>query len=376
MKKYTLWTIILLVVVLAFIACDNNACTHEWDEWTVVTAATCTTQGEEARTCIDCNKAETRPVAINPNAHQWGNWTQTKAPTIAEDGEEIGTCVRCGKNETRIVTIFLRSIDEVVAYLAGTAGGTSTDDPLPLTVELDLRDNGWKNLLSAISKFVALDLSRCTIDGNVFDPDPAISYGKWYIVSLVLPDAAEYIAEGRNNESPFKGFNTLTTVEGRNVKSIPEYAFYFLEYYWYNLTSVSFPAATEIGHSAFYLCTSLISVDFPMVTSIGHYAFTGCTSLTSVDFPAATEINGFAFTGCTSLTSVDFPAVTSIGFKAFGECTNLTSANFPAMSEDLDLLEGYYLPFHRCVNLTSVTWGTITLDREYLYDLVEYWWTA
>jgi hypothetical protein len=48
------------------------------------------------------------------------------------------------------------------------------------------------------------------------------------------------------------------------------------------LTSVDFPAATEIGGSAFYGCTGLGSVNIPKATAIGTYAFasSGDTALT------------------------------------------------------------------------------------------------
>ncbi|MCQ3035032.1 MAG: hypothetical protein MJ248_02255 [Bacilli bacterium] len=35
---------------------------HSWGEWSVTTTATCTTAGEETRTCAECGETETRPV--------------------------------------------------------------------------------------------------------------------------------------------------------------------------------------------------------------------------------------------------------------------------------------------------------------------------
>ena len=43
------------------------------DGWTQTTAPTCQTAGEETRQCTNagCNKVETRPVEIDPEAHKW-----------------------------------------------------------------------------------------------------------------------------------------------------------------------------------------------------------------------------------------------------------------------------------------------------------------
>jgi hypothetical protein len=117
--------------------CDNGTTpshTHEWGEWAVTKAATCSAEGEETRVCsLDATHTETRAAAINTDAHIWGewgteiepaceatgkgsrvctlnaehtdtdkvipaighdygNWTQTAAPTCTEEGEETRSC--------------------------------------------------------------------------------------------------------------------------------------------------------------------------------------------------------------------------------------------------------------------------------------------
>ncbi len=69
-------------------------CDHEWSEWTVVTEATCTEAGIEARTCAKCQVKEER--AIEAKGHVWGEWE------LNEDGDtESRTCSVCGEIETR-----------------------------------------------------------------------------------------------------------------------------------------------------------------------------------------------------------------------------------------------------------------------------------
>ena len=60
------------------------------------------------------------------------------------------------------------------------------------------------------------------------------------------------------------------------------------------------------------------------VTSIGEYAFFGCSGLTSVTIGnSVTSIGELAFYDCTELTSVTIPdSGTSIGEGAFSDCSS------------------------------------------------------
>ena len=65
--------------------------THQWGAWTETTPATCTTEGEETRTCtLDATHQETQPIAAL--GHDWGNWVVTTPATTTADGEETRTC--------------------------------------------------------------------------------------------------------------------------------------------------------------------------------------------------------------------------------------------------------------------------------------------
>ena len=239
------------------------------------------------------------------------------------------------------------SLNDAGNYLSRAAGGSAPDDPVPLPAAVS-GAGYWPDLLEAIhtaKKYVALDLSGSAIAGTGAEMDPGVnSAGKQYVVSLVLPDAAESITD----PSFFRSFACLKEVSGANIKtigggafrgctclsavsfpsaaSVGRYAFRGCT----GLSSASFPAATSIGNGAFRGCTCLSSASFPSAASIGYEAFWGCTGLSSASFPAATSIGKYAFRGCTCLSSASFPSAASIGSNAFRNCTGLSSADFPA----------------------------------------------
>ena len=65
---------------------------HDWGAWKVTTPSTCSSEGVETRTCTRCNTAETRAIAIDPNAHEWGDWQVTREPTPNKNGVRTRVC--------------------------------------------------------------------------------------------------------------------------------------------------------------------------------------------------------------------------------------------------------------------------------------------
>ena len=176
-----------------------------------------------------------------------------------------------------------------------------------------------------------------------------------------------------------------STYNGKPVKQIGHSAFFECT----SLTSIEIPSSvTSIGSNAFFRCNSLTSVTIGSgVTSIAATALAGCPKLTiikvdegngaykSIDgnlytkdgkvlinyangkqdasfvIPAGvTSIGSYAFEYCRSLTSVEMPnSVTSIGSSAFYSCINLTSL---VMSNSVTSIGSS--AFEYCYSLTSV----------------------
>jgi len=272
--------------------------------------------------------------------------------------------------------------DDADSILSGTV--VSFDEQF----ELDVYK--WFEILDSIAKdrkYVSLDLSKGTYkEGNTtgglikvivndgtlitdaeyiaFDPFPAASSGKNYILSIILPTEAQMIRQAIedddinddfNNDakkvedakkySAFKSFSGLRSVQADNVTLIGNFAFADCT----SLKEVNFPRVghavlstelqdeantmdsgyfRDIGKYAFSGCTSLKEVKFNSAAVIGGYAFKGCTSLSKIDFPEAWTIENNAFEGCKNLVNVFFEKASKIGKEAFKDCTGLKKAEF------------------------------------------------
>ena len=73
---------------------------HQYGEWAVTKAPTCTEKGVETRVCAhDKTHVETRDV--DALGHNFGDWVVTKEAEVGVKGEETRTCSICGETETR-----------------------------------------------------------------------------------------------------------------------------------------------------------------------------------------------------------------------------------------------------------------------------------
>ncbi len=79
---------------------------HDWGEWEIDQAATCTVAGEQHHQCTRCHETET--AIISATGHQYDEWT-----TNADGTAEEHTCTICGTTETR-------------SLVTGTTGGDNS----------------------------------------------------------------------------------------------------------------------------------------------------------------------------------------------------------------------------------------------------------
>lgn len=128
-KLFAIFFCLVLVVgaLLAMTACNGEK-EHDFGEWETVTAATCTTEGEEVRTCKNdgCEEKETRTI---PALGHDEKTEVTTAATCTTDGVRTTTCKREGCNYSATATIPALGHDtatEVTTAATCTAEGVET----------------------------------------------------------------------------------------------------------------------------------------------------------------------------------------------------------------------------------------------------------
>jgi hypothetical protein len=336
---------------------------HNWGGWTQTIAPTCTTAGEETRTCtLDPTHIETQPIDALGHAYQW---TTVTPPTCTTAGTETGICSRDQSHtETRAIAAFGHDWERTVI-----TEPTETEDGEETVL--------CRNDPSHTQTRTAYATGTAGLAFELIDDNSAYRVRKGTVTGGAVHIPAYRLYDVNNEYLPI-------TEIGSTSDSFPNGAFYGTA-----ITAVHIPeGVTTIGERAFLSCFSLTSINIPAsVTSIGDYAFSGCPGSITVDednqnytsedgilydkeksalihaprdisgdvsIPTSVTSIGYqAFSDCTGLTGITIPAsVTTIGNYAFSGCTGLTSINIPASVMSI----GNNL-FFNCSNLTSITVG-------------------
>jgi hypothetical protein len=166
----------LLIITLALIGCsgDDKPTTtehvHQWGEWTVITPATCTTAGEETRTCkLDANHTETQVIAAL--GHDWGEWVITTPPTTTAEGVETRTCKRdSAHKETRTIPKDEPKDQTATINLSFKKPDATEDDPfLTATVQGYLTNVEWNGVADKIETTINDGFGTLTTGGILQD---------------------------------------------------------------------------------------------------------------------------------------------------------------------------------------------------------------
>jgi len=257
--------IMILVLFMAFISCDNSGlsltvgpCTsHTWTAWEITAVPTCIATGTGSRYCIKCGIMDPNTtVPVNLNTHAFVAWTAMAAHTSCIQKLD---CSLCGYYESR----------HVEAGCTGTSGLSFQENTYEGGYEVDYNNR-------------EKDFAHICVP-NTYNGKPVIGIG------------SDAFFGNRNIQSIRAGAN-LTYIRSSAFENCTA------------LRSISFPAADTFNDSAFFGC-ALESVSFPVATNISINVFRNCTSLKSVSLPAAIIICESAFDGCTSLARVTLGTV-------------------------------------------------------------------
>ena len=156
-KKIGVVLVLLLIIAMALSACGH---THEFGEWTITKAATCTEDGERERTC-SCGEKETEVIKATGHSFKEATCTEPKTCTVcgATEGTALGhttttgVCERCGKSFKKwdlsyYVDEFNKPTDEWyisnVSYINGTfSNSATTNSKLTVLVLVDANDTAF-----------------------------------------------------------------------------------------------------------------------------------------------------------------------------------------------------------------------------------------
>jgi hypothetical protein len=405
-KKVFIYGIIAVTVTLAFTACtedDDLTCNHNWGEWTVTTAPTCTTEGTETRICNhNASHTETQSIV---SSHNWGEWTITTTPTCTTTGVGKRICTLCNIEapNTVIPTLDYHNFGNWTLTTLATCmiEGEETEsciDCLKLGTEkqpvaINPEAHNWSNIWTLVTypaitgkEEIRCQHSGCTAqETRPAPPTPGLAFievdGGFSVSrgSVLFAHIIIIPAEHRASE----------TDAWLPVIHIARYGFHIPSHWPPYITGIFIPnSVTTIGDQAFTMGHSLTSIhvdaDNPnfssangvvynkdqttimivppgisghfvipdSVTTIGRRAFEACTGLTSITIPnGVTTIGDYAFIGCNSLKSITLPnSVTTIGDYAFFGCNSLKSITLPNSVTTIG-----DFAFVNCDSLTSIT---------------------
>ncbi len=269
------------------------------------------------------------------------------------------------------VTVEVDALSFTMPAYAVTITAEFEANNLQLTLNGSTAKNGV-SLEHALQDVVLNTISSLEITGGNFNVDD----WQWLqnnraqlsaITSFTITNGANNVDNIPNSTQGYFG-GSLKSISVAKLQRIGNNAFNAS-----NLTSASFPQATEVGTQAFYHSSALSSITLPEAISIGVYAFYSCTALAGIELPKATTVENSAFYGCTALTSASLPNVTtvkgstfnacnllenvqvpkatSIGSSAFLNCTKLPSISLPVVSE----IQGN--AFYACAALATMQVG-------------------
>jgi hypothetical protein len=430
MKK-KLWLLAVTALIVGFIAmslsltgCDNGTTpsshNHNWGEWTVTKAATCSAAGAKERVCKDdATHKETDVIPIDTDAHDYhfveGSGT---APTCTEDGEgnevcsynsshikngvvidklghefetydsnhdadcehdgtETAKCVRfdvCDKTDT---------ITEVGSALGhdyhwtqttaptctavGVEAGTCTHDGTHTTtrpIAIDPDAHNWEWVVTTPATYTAdVETGTCTHDHNhtttrPIPPTPFTNIAdfKTWLDSQPVNTAAVTYSVKVNVNNLSGAYNTAGTLGNALNTNLAKYVSL-------DLSGSTF-TDNRIGNIAFQNCNNLTSVNIPdSVTTIAQSAFYN-NQLTSVTIGKGVTFIGDQAFEKSSLANVTIPnSVTSIGYSAFAD-NPITSirigANVKLGSKDSNGILGQGTGFNGAYSNNNSRAGTYT----------------
>ena len=205
---------------------------HTFNEWTVVTAPTCETEGKEERACTVCLYKEEQSILID---HSYGTWNVTTEPTATTEGTSKRVCDICNFEETKQII----PIPEGFVFLQGgtVTGAKNSNDYAGVFIEgrtVTLSDfymgkyevtqeeyasvmTGQKVTVGGVEYALESNPSYCTADSTSYTLFSGDEQGKRPVEGVTWYDAVWYCNALSAKEGLTPAYNIeVTTVNGSN----------------------------------------------------------------------------------------------------------------------------------------------------------------
>ena len=323
---------------------------HSFGEWTTVSAPTCITGGIETRACSVCGTIERR--SVDALGHNYGEWKTTKEPTCTETGEKESICSRCNDVQKQTLSALGHSFDDWVVTKEATCQKGSEERACSVCGYVEKKD------IPADYTTHIFEGDFCTVCGEhkgteglqfelVTNDTVAVTGYTGSSTTVYIPSSYVGATVTSIKAEAFKDNTTITEIViPDSITSIGSYAFdkcYSLTSVYYTGDIASWCGITfsnEYSNPLYYahnlyINNEIISGEIVLpntVTKIPDYTFrnSNITSITISD--SVTSIGEDAFSGCSKLTSITIPdSVTSIGDSAFLNCP-IETATIPTLA--------------------------------------------
>lgn len=409
--------LLLICTVAGLAACDIDTgagrCEHSYSEWTEKTAATCTVNGEETRTCDKCGNTETRSTdALGHDfSEEWtndesGHWhackntgctaksneaehsdhdhycyycdykTSEHEYTLIEYSwsgndycEAVRTCEKCsadaeGHTEKAVATVTSTITQNKTCTLPELTKYTATFDVE--WAQTQIKEN--VETASALGHeydetgtpdenghYHVCTHDNCDKKSTYAEIDKNNDYacdicGEALLVKLEA-DVAALVGDGSKN-SVDVSLNLHKNADSSIFIAIVDGLANAKD----GSVNVILSGVETIPYGAFYCCTALKSVILSdSVTSIECGAFYNCSALESVGIGSGVKtIEDDAFRDCSALETLTLQeGIESIGHSAFRGCTSLQSVVIPDSVTSIS-----YNVFYQCTSLTTLIIGS------------------